>query len=295
MVVTILLILLVVLLAVFAIILLAPIAVSCSGAIKESSVSGEILGWWLHPNVLRLVFDPKKKVVFVFGCGRFRIFSSESRESQKEKEPAVPQEDSSGDQKKEPRPVPQPQEQQERASVSSRELPHRTPEEPPKAVKHEETPKDKKQGDAKDSAEIGKPSFSEKLVPLKKAMVFLKDPSFRAKIFWWLKRAIAAVFRAVSMRIVAVRVKAGLFDPSLTGAAYGYFTGLQYMVSTEKSFLREIQFEPVFNDEPFSAEGRVELSSSIVRLCLPVVFAVLTFPYLHAYILYRRAKKIGKK
>jgi hypothetical protein len=282
-------------LAVSAIILLAPITVSCSGSIKEhSAAAAEILGWWLHPKVLKCVVDIKKKAASVYAFGSFRIFSSEVKESPEEKGPVVPPKKLAGDEKKEPQPEPQRQELQERASISSRELPHVTAAEQPKSEKYEEPREEKRQSDVEGAGEK-KPTFSEKLVPLKKVLVFLKDPSFRLKIFRWLKRTIAAVFSAVSMRIAAARVKAGLFDPSLTGAAYGYFTGLQYMVSTEKSWLREIQFEPVFNDEPFSAEGRVELSSSMARLCLPVIFAVLTFPYLHAYILYRKTKKIGQK
>jgi hypothetical protein len=295
MIFTILLIILVVLLAVSAIILLAPITASCSGAIRESSASGEILGWWLHPKVLRCVFDVKKKAVFVFALGNFRLFSSEARENPEEKGPVAPPEKLAGDEKKEPGPVPQRQEQQERASISSRELPHRTPEDLPKAEKHEEPPEEKKHSDAEGAAEKEKPSFSEKLVPLKKALVFLRDSSFRAKILRWLGRTVKAIFRTISIKKVTARVKAGLFDPSLTGAAYGYFIGFKNMISTGESSRSEILFEPVFDDEPFSAEGGIEISSSIARLCLPVIFAVLTFPYLHAYILYRRTKKIGQK
>jgi hypothetical protein len=291
MIFTILLAILAAFLIVFAIILLAPITVSCFGSVKESAAAGEILGWWFHPKVLRCVFDIKKKAFIVFACGRFRIFSSGTKEGPEKKEPVAPLKDLSGDEKKEPLPKPQRQEQQERASISSGELPHI----PPEAEKHEETPEEKNRGDAEGAAEKEKPSFSEKLIPLKKVMVFLKDSSFRAKILRWLGKTVKAIFRAISVSKVTARVKAGLLDPSLTGIAYGYFIGFKNMISTEKSSCKGILFEPVFDNEPFAAEGGIEISSSIARLCLPVVFAVLTFPYLHAYILYRRAKKIGQK
>jgi hypothetical protein len=292
MVVTILLFLLIIFLAVSAIILLAPVTVACFGSVKESAAAVEIFGWWLHPKVLRCVFDIKKKAVIVFACGRFRIFSSGTREGPEKKGPVAPLKDLSGDEKKEPLPELQQQKQQERASISSRELPHVPPEEQPEAEKHDETPEEQNRVDAEGAAEKEKPSFSEKLVPLKKVMVFLKDSSFRAKILRWLGKTVKAIFRAISLRSVTARVKAGLLDPSLTGVAYGYFIGIKNMISTEKSSCKEILFEPVFDNEPFAAEGGIEISSSISRLCLPVVFAVLTFPYLHAYILYRKARKL---
>jgi hypothetical protein len=295
MIFTILLAILAAFLAVSAIILLAPIRVSCFGSVKGSSASAEILGWWLHPKVLRCVVDIKKKAVFVFACGNFRIFPSGTRESPEKKEPVAPPKDLFGNGKKEPLPEPQKQRQQERPSFSSRESPHISPEDLPKAEKHEETPEEQNHVDAEDTDEKEKPSFSEKLIPLKKIMVFLKDPSFRTKILRWLGKTVKGVFRAISVSKVTAQVKAGLLEPGLTGVAYGYFTGLKNMISTEKSSRGEILFEPVFNNEPFAAEGGIEISSSIARLCLPVIFAVLTFPYLHAYILYRRAKKIGRK
>jgi hypothetical protein len=30
----------------------------------------------------------------------------------------------------------------------------------------------------------------------------------------------------------------------------------------------------------------------VARLCLPVVLAIITFPFIHTFILYRRAKRI---
>jgi hypothetical protein len=281
MVVTILLVLIGVFLAISAIILLAPVIVSCSGSVNKDSVSAEVLGWWLHPKAVKCVVDIRKKAVSVFAFGSFRIFSSLARESPEGKKTVTLPADLAEDEK----PGSQKQKRQEKASFTSQEQPHQTPEE------HEKTPEEQ----MRDDAEIEKPSFSEKLNPLKKVLVFLKDPSFRAKIFRLLARTVHAVFRTVSLKKFTVRIKAGLFDPSLTGAAYGYYIGFKNMISTEKSSRAEILFEPVFNDEPFSAEGGIEISSSIARLCLPVVFAVLTFPYLHAYILYRRAKKIGQK
>ena len=224
----------------------------------------------------------------------FKI-SSGAQERPEEKEPVAPLKDLPGDEKKEPLPEPQRQEQQERPSISSRELPHVPTEEQPQAEKHDETPEEQNRVDAEGAAEKEKPSFSEKLIPLKQLMVFLKDSFFRAKILRWLGKTVKAIFRAISLRRITARVKAGLLDPSLTGVAYGYFFGLKSMISSEKSSCKEILFEPVFDNEPFAAEGEIEVSSSIGRLCLPVVFAVLTFPYLHAFILYRRAKKIKEK
>ena len=278
-----------------AVVLCGPIAVSCSGSVNESSAVGEILGWWLHPKVLRCVVDIKKKAVFVFACGNFRIFSSEAKESPEEKGPIAPPKNLAGDEKKEPQPEPQRQEQQEKLSFSSQESPHISPEDLPKAEKHEDPPEEKKHSDAEGAAVKEKSSFSEKLIPLKKVMVFLKDSSFRAKVLRWLGRTVKTVFRSVSMRKITARVKAGFLEPSLTGAAYGYFIGLKNMISSREPSRAEIVFEPVFNNESFAAEGGIEISTSIARLCLPVVFAVLTFSYLHAYILYRRAKKIGQK
>ncbi|HUI92290.1 MAG TPA: DUF2953 domain-containing protein [Chitinivibrionales bacterium] len=268
MVVTILAILLTVFVVVSSIILFPPITIACSGSVKESSAAvAEVSGWWLHPKLLRCVFDFRKKAIIVLLLGRFRIFSSDSRKPPEEKEP----------------PEPHPKMEEKKPSVSHEEKPRSIVQEHPHGEKIEEE---------EGAAEKGKRPFSDKLIPLKKAWVFLGDSSFRYKVLRWLLKLFLSLVGAVSFRIVSARVKAGLFDPALTGKAYGYFTGLRYALITEKSSCKEILFEPVFNDEPFSAEGGVALSSSMARLCLPIVFAVLTFPYLHAFILYRRSKKI---
>jgi hypothetical protein len=285
---------LIILLLLLAIVFFAPVTVSCSGSLTEAGPAAEILGWWLHPNVLKCVVDIKQKAFSVVAFGKFRIFSSGAGELPEEKVPAAPPEDVSVEGKPEPLPEPQ-QQQQQRPSFSAEEPPHYSTAEQSEAEKHEETSEQQDHVDAEGSIEEEKVPYSEKMIPMKKAWLFIKDSFFRGKVLRWLKRFLLALPRILKVNCCSIRLKSGFSDPAITGAVYGYYIGLKNMISSEKQPRSEMLFEPVFNDEPFTAEARIEISTSIARLCLPVVFAVLTFPYLHAYLLYRRSKKIGKK
>ena len=124
-------------------------------------------------------------------------------------------------------------------------------------------------------------------------MVFWKDSSWRAKIVRWLRRSLPRFFHLLSIRDLSLQVRLGLSDPGETGALYGYFLGASGALADQRNKNRRLVFDPVFERECLEAEGGLRISTSLFRLCIPLIFALLTFPYLHTFLLFRRARRMG--
>jgi hypothetical protein len=92
---------------------------------------------------------------------------------------------------------------------------------------------------------------------------------------------------------IRVHVKAGFSDPAQTGVFYGWYQGISHMLNLPGSRRLEAVYEPEFSRKTFEADGEAVIATSGVRLCLPLVKALATFPYVHAFVLYRRAGKVG--
>jgi hypothetical protein len=285
MVLMIILIILVAILAVLAFFFCVPISAAFSGVVGNNGAHGSLALSWLHPAVIRADIDIEKKSAAVFAFGRFRVFYYRFDQTVPPVSAAADMVDKSVSEK------PLPAYEKMSPSENQDQQIHQK-------IVHEQTEDiNKETPDAETSPSedpgTGKTTFAEKLIPLKKVWIFAGNPSFRGEILRWIRRLVFSLFHTISVSTFRVRVKAGLEEPSLTAAAYGYYIGLKNILATGNSSRRKIMFEPVFNNDPFETDGEIRISTSVARLCLPLVLAVATFPYLHAVILYFKMRKIS--
>jgi hypothetical protein len=257
-------------------VLFGPIICTCRGSFGENAASADAMVFWIHPFLLRCDFDIVKRTATLILFKRFRLFTfalpGGGDEAPPETGPAAH------------KAVPPAQDKEEKQSPgfedrgraahepdeSRAERPEKEPEPPGK--------KKKKRGAW--------------FTRWKQFRVFWDDHRWRSKVLSWLKKRISGFFRIVSIRIISVRLRLGLAEPDETGAAYGYILGVTGALFTPANGRNQVLFDPVFDRECFEMEGRVRVTTSVMRLCAPLVLAVLTFPYLRTFLLVRRARKV---
>lgn len=117
-----------------------------------------------------------------------------------------------------------------------------------------------------------------------------------AKAARWLARVLPSLVRVVEFDEISGSVRANLGDVAATGTTFGCVTALLPSPSPGRCGRFGFTFEPVFDGEEFvEATGTVAVSTSLLRVSLPMVTAVVFFPYLAAYALWRDAKKLRVK
>jgi len=278
---------------VFAIILFAPVKLSFSGSFKETAHRIALYLSWFHPAFLRCTIDEKKRSFSIIAFGRYRLFSTEDDETPG----SIPVSGNGGEDLR-----PEEKSVVEKSSVldeQQKTFGHVSKEKGPEAEEYEDAhtagPSDKEK-----RTERGKGSVKEKKKifgfmdsqRVKRVLVFLRAASWRHAILRWLRASIVRFFHVVSVSRFRLYVKLGLSDPGRTGQAFGYYIAAKNALADVGNSRKEILFEPVFNQEIAEAEGAIEISSSLARLCLPLVLAVATFPYLRTLIVYWKVKRI---
>jgi hypothetical protein len=232
--------------------------------------------------------DGKNHSFSIVACNRFKLFSSEEDETPRAEPVFGKGSGMRGLQEKlvEEKSSPPDEKKQEYEHV-------------PPAIKPKPEKTDGKQGgehvDNKDQARKEKKKLFGFMGPspqVKRVLVFLRESSWRAKIFRWLCSSFVRFLHIISLSRYRLRVKAGLDDPGKTGEAFGYYIALKHVLFATGNSRKEIVFEPDFTHDVLEAEGELEIATSVARLCLPVVLAIITFPFIQTFILYRRAKRI---
>jgi Protein of unknown function (DUF2953) len=280
----------------FGVFIFAPVKISCSGSYTESEHDAAFYLSWFHPSVLRCDVNGQKRTFSIIALGRYRLFSSTQDETPKK----APDKGNGGaDQVPRQEPVVEksaPFDEREKSYGHSSAGPiprQEKPREEPRAeTVDKEKAKEKKLDDESGRRRKGVFGFLKEPAVLR-VKIFLLNARWRRRILGWLRASAVRFFHIVSVSCFKIHVKLGLGDPSQTGKAFGYYIAAKYaFAGTGRNSRKEILFEPVFDREITEADGRIEISSSIARLCLPVVLAVLTFPYVHTLILLLRARKI---
>jgi hypothetical protein len=276
----------------FALLLCAPLRLSFAGSYTGQARGSELLLSWLHPSVLRCVFDGKKRSFSIIALGRFRVFSPEEDREQK----TAPAPGTGGaDRLPDDEPV-----MGKSTPPGGREKTHdhvsKGP--PPKQEKsHQKQRRELVDKDKKEKDDAGPGLFGFwKRPAVRRVMVFLRDAWWRNKIIRWLRASVIRFFHIVSVTQFRLHVRLGLGDPAALGRAFGYYIAVKNALTDTgaraRNSCKEILFEPVFDREIAEADARIEISSSVARLCLPVVLAAVTFPYFHTLILYLRARRL---
>ena len=261
-----------------AVVLCAPIAVVGSGNFAADRAEGIVRISWLHPKTVRCVLDIRKGTLEVVAFG-MRISKRETAAAaakEEKKAAEVSAEPFAAMHGTEPG-APGAQLSKEEETVSK-----------PQSAKDEKPAQEKSPVETREKE---KETISW-MVRLKQIWVFAGDDSFRGKTLRWVFRMLRSLIRTCSLARVRVSVKAGFDDPAKTGLLYGWYQGVTHMLMAPGARRVEIACEPIFTDATFETAAEAELATSVARLCLPIIVAVVTFPYLHAYVLYRRARVI---
>lgn len=125
-----------------------------------------------------------------------------------------------------------------------------------------------------------------------KFLFFLKEKKLVGKILKWISRITKKILIIFSFKRLHIETKAGVEDPALLGKIYGYIEAVKYGLNSGKNF--RLEFTPVFMQNYLECRGSVSLRSSLWRLLLPMIIAVVSFPYLSTLVVWLRYKYFNK-
>lgn len=125
----------------------------------------------------------------------------------------------------------------------------------------------------------------------KKTIAILRQGHSGRKLFRWSFRLLRLSLKIIRFDHLQVHAKAGFEDPAETGKIYGYFAALHSVVFNIRKNI-DVRLEPQFMRNVFEVEGSVGLKTSIAAILMPFVVAILTFPYLSVFFIWRRLKKV---
>ncbi|MBN1128191.1 MAG: hypothetical protein JXA71_04360 [Chitinispirillaceae bacterium] len=113
------------------------------------------------------------------------------------------------------------------------------------------------------------------------------------KAYRWCRRILFMVFRIVRFDHFRISVRTGMDDPARLGKIYGwYMAGNRLLFGMKKKV--DIRFEPRFNDRDLALDGSIGLRTSVARVLTPAFVALLTFPWLSAFLVWWRLRKVYK-
>ena len=95
--------------------------------------------------------------------------------------------------------------------------------------------------------------------------------------------------RLIRFDYLKADIEAGLTDPVHTGKMYGYFTAIKSAMVLEQRSC-DLYLKPVFMKNHLEFDCSIAFKTTMWRLCVPVIYAVVFFPYIHTRRLWREAK-----
>jgi len=270
----------------FCLIIVAPLTFDCTCQYDNSLKAKAVLSY-IHPLILKCNIDTDTNIVTVFLFHRIKIFSC-----------ALSDEEEKADSMKSDNVTTEAETVHQESSETHKEETHtETFTDNTTAQSHtikqtnEKTEPRQNSADKKSPKETKKSGFFN-LKTFKRIFVFIGNAQWRSIILVWLKKSVFRFFRVLSVPLLSAHIKAGFDDPSKTGIYFGYYIAGINMLANINNKRRHIVYEPDFTAESFSTHGQLRVSTSIVRLVLPFVLAIVTFPYLRTIRLIFRARKI---
>jgi hypothetical protein len=130
-----------------------------------------------------------------------------------------------------------------------------------------------------------------------KAWFFVRDRVYRSKMWRWVKRSVAPLWRMAGVERLGVEVRMNLEDPAETGKVAGYVNALRYGLFPDPRSVLDVRFVPVFDRPCSDVTVDCTIATSISRLIYPLVVALLTFPYVATYKVNKRyrVEVLGEK
>jgi len=167
---------------------------------------------------------------------------------------------------------------------------------PKKKIKPEKTKKgdpskqpSKEYSEKKEEAPIQKKGWKAALNKFKsnKVLFFMRQGGWRNKIIAWVIKSIGRFFHLFRVGHLKFHIKASLSDPATTGKVYGYWIGAAHALELAKQKRIVLSFDPVFEGECCDIDAWLVIATSLARLALPVILAVVSFPYLSTLLVWR--------
>jgi hypothetical protein len=126
---------------------------------------------------------------------------------------------------------------------------------------------------------------------VKKTLAVLRDGRVVPKSLRWCALLLRLCLRLLKFDHLRLKAKAGVADPAETGKIYGWYTAINNTLLLRRKNV-DVRFEPCFSGEVLELEGSIGVRTSVARVGVPLVIALLTFPYLTVYFTWRRLKKV---
>ena len=122
----------------------------------------------------------------------------------------------------------------------------------------------------------------------------MRQTKLREKALSCAGKVLQTTLRVVRFDRLMLRVRAGSSDPLAPGLTYGYFIALRNSLALHQSRKVRLEFEPVFNEgEVLQWVSAVRARATVARVLMPLLVALATFPYLSAFLVWRRMKRQG--
>jgi hypothetical protein len=119
----------------------------------------------------------------------------------------------------------------------------------------------------------------------------LQRHNMASRTFRWCMRLLSMSLRVVRFDHVRINIKAGIEDPAELGKIYGWYAaGNRLLFAGRKNIT--LRFEPQFMQNRLAFDGSVGLRTSAARVLMPVAVALVTFPWLRAFFIWRRLKTV---
>ncbi len=240
---------------------------------RERTVAGTIVLRWINPFLLSVEYDLSKGLIDgrVFGKRLRPADLFESKEAAQNRESGFPEQ-------REP-PADSPEEGIDEAEKEISDTQERVDLTDLKEPVCENELSHRKQGKRK----------IPQLLNGKRIYFMVRDRRWRGKIVNWLKRFFSSLTRLIRFNCLKADIKAGLSDPVHTGKIYGYFTAIKSAMVMQKRDW-ELSLQPVFMKNYLEFDCAISFKTTMWRFCVPVLYAVLFFPYIHTRRLWKTAK-----
>ena len=261
----------------FLVIVFVPFTFTAEFIVSSARRNGIIHVQWLHPKIVRLIYDIQKRQVKLNILGWMRILSDKDTcgQTRAAEEPGSDRDKRSVEFNV--RDAPAVDTAEERQPTAVREH---------KGTFRQRLSTVEKKRNGKPGADKNGNTWRK----FKTIIAVFSNSRVIAKSLRWCRRTLRMCSYLVRFDHLHLHAKAGAGDPAETGKIYGWYTALN-----DGCFRRQnnvnVQLEPQFSGDVLEFNGSIGLRTSLARIGVPLMVGLVTFPYLSVYFVWRRLKK----
>jgi hypothetical protein len=303
---------------VFALIVIAvsPFHFSSDASIKSGHATFNFLFYWLHPALLKVRYAHDEKNVETIIFSRFKFMqkageeapaegrqkggSAAERQKPPEEKPSDMPETEAADAEPAEKPAGQDSEETPGKHMPRGEDSAEKPHTPDAKSENEASPQAREPEAGTDEKKQEKPSAGEPRKSIRqqlrenKYVFVLRQKRLRNKALSCAGNVARSTLGVISFERFQLRLRSGTDNPIAPGMAYGYFIAVRNALALHQRKDITLEFEPVFSKEDvLECEGALGVKTTIARAMYPLLVLLVTFPYLSAFVTWRRMKKKG--